>query len=130
MSDISCLDSANLLNNRFYFRHFLFGRYAGYTQGSSEYSVKSLTEREAAKLLSQTPGLHNSLYSPHHTSKHHNNSGIQPLHSLHCQKNAPTTSDPLSGRFNKLKNTLQCKNKRICKSFYKWISFTLFISPG
>ena len=30
----------------------MWGRYAGYTQGSSEYSVKSLTEREAAKLLS------------------------------------------------------------------------------
>ena len=27
------------------------GRYAGYTQGTSEYSVKSLTEREAAKML-------------------------------------------------------------------------------
>ena len=30
----------------------MLGRYAGYTQGSSEYSVKSLTDREAAKLLS------------------------------------------------------------------------------
>ena len=33
-------------------RYLVWGRYAGYTQGSSEYSVKSLTEREAAKLLS------------------------------------------------------------------------------
>ena len=33
-------------------RYLVLGRYAGYTQGSSEYSVKSLTEREAAKLLS------------------------------------------------------------------------------
>ena len=49
----------------------MLGRYAGYTQGSSEYSVKSLTEREAAKLLScprSGPGLGGtsltSLYSP------------------------------------------------------------------
>ena len=49
----------------------MLGRYAGYTQGSSEYSVKSLTEREAAKLLScprsgPGPGTTSltSLYSP------------------------------------------------------------------
>ena len=48
----------------------MLGRYAGYTQGNSEYSVKSLTEREAAKLLScprsgPGPGTSlTSLYSP------------------------------------------------------------------
>ena len=35
----------------FCFRYLGLGRYAGYTQGSSEYSVKSLTDREAAKII-------------------------------------------------------------------------------
>ena len=50
----------------------MFGRYAGYTQGSSEYSVKSLTEREAAKLLSSCPSSAavQRLYSPCHTNNH------------------------------------------------------------
>jgi len=43
-------------------RYLGLGRYAGYTQGSSEYSVKSLTEREAAKIIDPAR-VH--LYSPH-----------------------------------------------------------------
>ena len=60
-------------------RYFRFGRYAGYTPGSSEYSVKSLTEREAAKLLScprEAGG--QRLYSPCSLNNKHqplNNSG-------------------------------------------------------
>jgi len=43
-------------------RYLGLGRYAGYTQGSSEYSVKSLTEREAAKIIDPSR-VH--LFSPH-----------------------------------------------------------------
>ena len=61
------------------FRYFRFGRYAGYTPGSSEYSVKSLTEREAAKLLScPRDAAGQRLYSPCSLNNKHqplNNSG-------------------------------------------------------
>ena len=69
---MDCNQHANLLCNSFlivlFRRYFMFGRYAGYTQGSSEYSVKSLTEREAAKLLSCPNGVQR-LYSPCHNIK-------------------------------------------------------------
>lgn len=45
-------------------RYLGLGRYAGYTQGSSEYSVKSLTEREVQGKAEQGP-MRAPLYSPH-----------------------------------------------------------------
>ena len=69
-------------------RYLGLGRYAGYTQGSSEYSVKSLTEREvhpqqqqqqhAGKKNGEQGTMRTPLYSPHSLSRpgkggHHGN---------------------------------------------------------
>ena len=69
-------------------RYFWFGRYTGYTPGSSEYSVKSLTEREASKLLSfprEPPS--QRLHSPPSLSSNQqplNNSGNEMEWSKYC----------------------------------------------
>ena len=76
---IKVLRDARWLMILFCVRYFRFGRYAGYTPGSSEYSVKSLTEREAAKLLScPREAAGQRLYSPCSLNNKHqplNNSG-------------------------------------------------------
>ena len=58
-------------------RYLGLGRYAGYTQGSSEYSVKSLTEREVhpqqggpgKKVAGEQGTMRTPLYSPHSLSR-------------------------------------------------------------
>ena len=66
----NCVTSLQLssIYSSLYLRYLGISRYSGYTQGSSEYSVKSLTEREAATIIDPSR-VH--LFSPHNRPGDH-----------------------------------------------------------